>query len=857
MTYSVSEDEAYASPAPFVPISPNDAKDIKPALSGRIINVTTTLPSVIFHNEESNAWDVRHTRGNSALYSSYYYLDQQTSWDTLLVGWTGELLQNESGNATNSDNDGLYLSDDEKSQLESKIRSANKSEKIYPVWLLQKDQQRWRKYAENIIWPALHYIQSEPSDGKQEAQWWHDYVRFNEAYATKIISLYKKGDIIWIHDYCLLLLPQILRMKIPNANIGLFMHAPFPSSEYFRCLSKRKELLEGMLGANLVAFQSYSFARHFISSCARLLGCEVSPNHVSAFGVHVAIDSLPIGIDTTKVENDCFNNPEIDIKVNAIRQLYGEDKKIIVGRDRLDTVRGVVQKLQAFEMFLSNYPEWRNKVVLIQVSSPAYLHAAKVEKKVSELVAHINGTFGELHFAPVQHYPMRIAKEEYLALLRVADLGLITSVRDGMNTTSLEFVCCQKENYSPLILSEFTGTAGTLIDSIQVNPWDSIAVANAINECLKMSEEKKKSIELKLYKHVTENTVQRWSSTFLERLIKNLKSNLDTHVTPALNRPKLFEDYSNATKKRLFLFDYDGTLTPIVKEPSAAIPSILLTNTLEKLSQDPKNEIWIISGRDQEFLEKWVGSKNKKLGLSAEHGCFIKEINSPNWINLIENSDMSWQKDVLEVFNYYTERTQGSFVEVKKAALTWHYRRSDPDFGSYQARECKNHLELSVGKKYDIEVMSGKANLEVRPKFVNKGEIVKRLVQNIIKESGKNPDFILCLGDDQTDEDMFRALNDLELNSKETCNFYPVTVGPAAKKTIAKSHLLDPHQVLETLGLLNGDINLFESAGTVDIDDRGHLKRAITNANEDGQVLKPNKTNGNSENGKAKFLNLL
>lgn len=846
----------FACPSDTKTVSPKDyADNDKLKLSGRIINVMTMLPTQICKTGDEHGneqWEVEPVRGNSALYSSQFFLAQQTDWESHLVAWTGELI-NKSPNTKNvtSDNikdDPLYLDDEDKLMLEDKIKDANKSANVHTVWLLRRDQERWRNYAENVLWPVFHYIQGEPSDGKDEAYSWHDYVKFNEAYCQKIKSIYKPGDIIWIHDYYLLLLPQLLRMEFPNAMIGLFLHAPFPSSEYFRCLSKRSHLLDGMLGADKIAFQSEAFQRHFSSCCTRILGCEVSQDKLMAYGSSIALETLPIGIDTKKIEYDAFSSKlGIEQKVNALREIYA-DQKIIVGRDRLDSVRGVVQKLQAFEMFLQMYPEWRDKVVLIQVSSPGYSHTAKIEKKVTELVHHINSEYGNLSYTPVLHYQKRINKDEYLALLRVADLALITSVRDGMNTTSLEFVICQKENYSPLILSEFSGTASVLHDSILVNPWDSVRIAKTMNDCFYMSKDSKRALEEKLYKQVSSNTIQNWTSNFITHLIDHINNTQQTHYTPALNRPLLLNNYKSS-ERRLFLFDYDGTLTPIVKDPAAAIPSSKLNAVLDILSSDPKNQVWVISGRDQAFLDKWLGSKN--IGLSAEHGCFLKDIGSNEWVNLAASFDMSWQTKVEEIFKEFTEKTPGTDIERKKVALTWHYRRADPELGKFQADECLKFIKETVCKEYDVEVMAGKANIEVRPNFVNKGEIVKRLVLNphgakqlphvITKYSNVSidelPDFILCLGDDITDEDMFHSLHDIEAKWKEkghprnqygSHGVYPVAVGPASKQTIATSHLTEPSEVLDTLGLLTGIVSLFESAGSVPLDDRGHLENSVS-----------------------------
>lgn len=841
--------KAFPSTAKFV--SPSDFAEYgTDKLSGRILEVVSTLPTKISKRTSvdgsSVSWDVDAVRGQSALYSSLFFLREQTEWETHIIGWTGEIA-NKTDNGDMSqkiEDDPLYLDEEDRANLEQMICRASNSETVHPVWLLRKDQSRWKKYAEKVIWPVFHYIEGVPSDGKEETEAWHDYVRFNEAYFQKIKSIYKPGDIIWIHDYYLLLLPQLLRMEYPAAYIGLYIHAPFPSSEYFRCLPQRVQLLDGMLGCDKIAFQNESFQRHFLSCCSRILGHEVTPDSVLVYGSAVSVETLPIGIDTQKIEHDAFSDSEnVGEKVKVLKECY-PDMKIIVGRDRLDLVRGVPQKLAAFEMFLQMYPEWRERVVLIQVSTPGYSHDKRVEKKVTDLVNLINSRYGSLNHTPVLHYQMRINKDEYLALLRVADLCLITSVRDGMNTTSLEFVICQKQKKSPLILSEFTGTASVLKDAILVNPWDSVSIAKTIHDCFTMPMEERAKLEDTLYEKVTSNTLQSWAATFLRHLLEHFLNKHHAHNTPTLNRPRLYKAYQNSSR-RLFLFDYDGTLTPIVKDPTSAIPSLKLIKIVETLTADPKNQFWIISGRDQEFLKKWWGSLN--VGLSAEHGCFMKDVGSDKWFNLAEAFDMSWQKKVAKVFESYVEQTPGSSIEMKKVAVTWHYRRSDPELGTFQAERCMEELLNGIGKEYDVEVMAGKANIEVRPKFVNKGEIVRRLV--LSRHGGKQdphathvspeqldaselPDFMFCSGDDTTDEDMFRSLTEIEKqwnlygmseNSSSTNGIFPVLVGAASKKTLATAHLSVPAQLIDTLGLLTGHVSLFESAGSVDLDDRGHV----------------------------------
>ncbi|KAI7970594.1 hypothetical protein EIK77_004620 [Talaromyces pinophilus] len=664
--------------------------------------------------------------------------------------------------------EGIVVSSADRERLERQLKSS-KYGTILPIWataesdepsdeILLQDQSRWRRYAERELYPLLHYKQNGPSDGRSERKWWTDYMRLNRLFADRIAKIYQAGDIVWIHDYHLFLLPNLLRQRIPNIFIGFFLHSPFPSSEYMRCLAKRKEVLTGVLGANMIGFQTYSYSRHFSSCCTRVLGFESNSAGVDAYGAHVAVDVFATGIDAQNVQKAAFGSPDIERVVANIKKLYA-GKKIIVGRDRLDSVRGVAQKLQAFEAFLEKYPHWRDQVVLIQVTSPTSMEEQKedpenkIGSQVSSLVSTINGRFGSLSFTPVQYYPQYISQLEYFSLLRVADVGLITSVRDGMNTTSLEYVLCQQGNHGPLILSEFSGTAAMLTSAIHINPWDTTGVAAAIDQALSMSEDEKLKRHDVAYKHVTSNTVSMWSQHYVNRLLTNLSSFDQSIATPALDRASVLKQYRKA-KKRLFMFDYDGTLTPIVKDPQAAIPSDRVLRNIKSLAADPRNAVWIISGRDQAFLDEWMGHI-PELGLSAEHGCFIRKPKSDDWENLAAQFDMAWQKDVMDVFQYYTERTQGSFIERKRVALTWHYRRADPEYGLFQSKECRKHLENTVMKKYDVEVMAGKANLEVRPTFVNKGFIVTRLLNEYGRGPGEAPEFIFCSGDDFTDEGAF------------------------------------------------------------------------------------------------------
>lgn len=645
--------------------------------------------------------ELKPRRGQSALLDSFAYLSSDaTPWSHTVVAWTGEIeapveetaatpapntlgvsslnhlsapvpLDANTRLPTPPPNDGLWIPLQDQQRLEYQL-SHSKTIRTYPVWLadetesteegiLLKDQTRWRRYAEHDLYTLLHYKQHEPTDGRSERVQWADYYRMNQKFAHKIIEIYKPGDIVVVHDYFLMLLPSMLRQRVPNMYISFFLHSPFPSSEFLRCLPRRKEVLEGVLGANLIGFQSYSYSRHFLSCCTRILGFPSDTLGIDAYGTRVQVGAFPIGIDASKVESFAWTDA-VKEKYDALKSLY-QGKKIIVGRDRLDSVRGVAQKLQAFERFLEMYPEWREKVVLIQVTSPTSVEAEKddpdnkVASRVNELVMRINGLYGSLGFSPVQHYPQYLDQDEYFALLRAGDIGLITSVRDGMNTTSLEYIVCQKETHGPLILSEFSGTAGSLGDAIHINPWDLSGVAEKLNAALVMSDEKREEMQSILYRHVTEHNVQTWINKFVRKFYNVLGDTTTANSTPLLDRALLLSQYQSA-QKRLFMFDYDGTLTPIVREPSAAVPSERLIHTLKLLSADPQNSVWIISGRDQDFLKLHLGHITR-LGFSAEHGSFMKNPGSDTWENLAEKFPMDWQAEVIEIFQKYTDKVPG------------------------------------------------------------------------------------------------------------------------------------------------------------------------------------------------------
>ncbi|TFY57632.1 hypothetical protein EVG20_g8465 [Dentipellis fragilis] len=859
-----------------------DLNDAITALPGLSASATSQPPAADAPEGEEPRlrpkWSLAARQGHAAMISGIRSLS--ATHDQLIIGWTGDIespVSSSSGEKLTIPSNALseedkaaleheiahYEPDDDDSSLPSGIaeRASAKSRTSYvPVWLEDGVAHgHYEGYCKNTLWPLFHYLlwqdvapNSNSASFSADAHW-PPYEAANAAFARRVAEIYQPGDLVWVHDYHLLLVPRMIRglvgegadadgQALPQAHpdgsaqvpgqgqgicIGLFVHTPWPSSEVFRCLPRRKEILDGMLGANLVCFQTYSYARHFVSSCVRVCGYEVAPTGKSGKGGDTGEN---MGIDVQGHVTADLLRPGIQPNLAALLKLY-TGKKIIIGRDKLDVVKGVLQKLRAFAKLLRDYPEWRGKVVLIQVTSPALSDSPRLERQVSELVSNINGEFGGLDFVPVHHYHQTIKKDEFYALLSAADLGVITPLRDGMNTTSMEFVIAQdKTKHSPLVLSEFMGISSNMIEALQINPWNlgvwkSQDVAAAIDRGLRMSDEEKLTRHKALYQVATTHTSHTWAAMLVKMLLNAMDSQNMARQTPVLPLERMVERYAVA-KKRLFLCDYDGTLAPIVKTPSMAVPSPETLEALETLSTNPRNLVYIISGRDGAFLEAHLGHLSH-LGMSAEHGGFIREPGTRTWMNFTETLDMSWMDEVLEVFRYYTERTTGSHIEVKKSSITWHYRSSDPEWGQFQCRQCQDLLENNVAHKRPIEVLVGKKNLEVRPIAVNKGEIVKRILY-------EHPDaeFVFCAGDDKTDEDMFRSLCFQSTGADGTLSMDPplsmtqlkdtpapapktlalraddiftTAVGHATKRTLAKWHVTSPAEVIGGLLTLAGE----------------------------------------------------
>ncbi|GAA5817194.1 hypothetical protein MFLAVUS_010737 [Mucor flavus] len=376
----------------------------------------------------------------------------------------------------------------------------------------------YNQYCKQVLWPYFHYVvRDDPKNMMSQGGPYNAYKALNQQFADTIIENYQEGDIIWVNDYHLLLVPGMIREKIPNAVIGFFLHIPFPSSELFRCIPPRKEILEAMLQSDVIGFQTYSFARHFLQTCARILSVETTPSGIQLDSHYCSVGIHPIGIDIASL-NKKISDPTVTQWVTKLKEKY-PDKKLIVARDKLDYIKGVRQKLLAFEQFLIHHPEWRGEVVLIQIALSTSEHN-ELRAHISDVVSRVNSKFSNISYQPIVFLHQDISFAQYLALLTCADACLLTPLRDGMNLTSHEYIVCQRETHNPLILSEFTGTYGSFGASVRVNPWDFRQVGDAIHEALSMSSEEKTDRWNELYKCIETNSAQHFASNMITRLSK-------------------------------------------------------------------------------------------------------------------------------------------------------------------------------------------------------------------------------------------------------------------------------------------------------------------------------------------------
>ncbi|MBW6485589.1 MAG: bifunctional alpha,alpha-trehalose-phosphate synthase (UDP-forming)/trehalose-phosphatase [Syntrophobacterales bacterium] len=658
------------------------------------------------------------------------------------------------------------------------IKTRLAKDSLYPIFLNQNNFDLfYNGFCNKTIWPLFHHLIQY---AVFEKRFWQSYEKVNSLFLDMVLERADPEDIIWVHDYHLMLLPALIREKLPNASIGFFLHIPFPSFEIFRLLPWKKEIISGLLGADLVGFHTFSYVKHFLDSVRRTVGFENSYGEITVGTRPVKVDSFPMGIDFDKFSK-AANHAKVKREISKIRKNIKE-QKILLSIDRLDYTKGMPQRLEAFNSFLDKYPEFEGKVTYILVAVPS---RTKVEdyrllkKQVDELVGKINGAHGTFGWMPVWYIYSSLQFHTLAALYALADVALVTPFRDGMNLIAKEFIASKNDLNGTLILSETAGVAEELGEAVIVNPNDRDEIVEAIKDALstpdKMQTTRNRAMRTRLQRY----NVEKWAQEFTDTLtdVKKRQADLDTTRLTYRSKIEMLAGHA-ASSKSLILLDYDGTLVPIADMPEKAEPDEELLQILTSLKT--RNTVVILSGRNKQTLEDWLAPL--ELAMAAEHGAWIKE-KKKEW-KTVEPTITEWKKSIMPIIEMYVDRTPGSFIEEKDFSLVWHYRKCNSELAEVRAKELKDIL-LSLTANLNVGFIEGKKVIEVKDTNINKGKAAMKWI------SERNWDFILAIGDDCTDEDLFRVLPDTA---------YSLKVGSGASRArFNLSSFRDVRKLLEDL----------------------------------------------------------
>jgi trehalose 6-phosphate synthase/phosphatase len=692
------------------------------APAGKLIVVSNRLP--VTYDVDGDGFRLRASSGGLASALAGLPRDERFTW----VGWVGDVVAD---------------------AHQAAVREELAAQRLAPVFLTAQEEQLYYKSACNeVIWPLCHYFVSKV-DYRPEA--WDAYVAVNQLFADAVLAQCEGDEAtVWVHDFHLMLLPRLLRMRRPDLAIGFFLHIPFPSSETYRLLPPREAVLQGLLGADHVAFHTSDYALHFRRACLRVLGMPSERDEIEFEGRRVRIGVHPIGPDVGHFQR-WLADPATDAQLAELRQSYGKTK-LVLGIERLDYSKGVLLKLDAFERFLARNPAHAAEVTLLQVIVPSRLASPEYQQlksRIEQRVAEINGRYGRPGVVPVHYMHRSVSPAELTALYRFAHLAMVTPMRDGMNLVAQEYVLCQVDDDGMLLLSEFAGAAQVLSGAILVNPWDVERTAQAIEDGLNMRLTDRRSRMQAMRRRVEALDCRAWAQGCLDALRRAASKRREDSGVLRVDEATFaaVAQRADGAVRRVLLLDYDGTLREISRRPTLATPTDELLQLLAALAAAPRVQVHVVSGRDRETMGDWLGSL--PIWLCAEHG-YAARAPGGDWT--VREVDLSWMPRVRKVLEQVADDVPHSFVEAKAASLAWHYRLADLDYGTWRARELQNALEQVLANE-PAEVLHGNAVIEVRSAAVHKGVYARSVL-----DSAPVGTFVLAMGDDRTDDDLFKVL---------------------------------------------------------------------------------------------------
>lgn len=686
----------------------------------KLILVSNRLPVTV--TAEGGQLEFKPSAGGLATGLSSFYHERSALW----VGWPGNVAPRHQGEVR---------------------RRLSAEYDAQPVFIPGAEVERFYEgYANKTLWPLLH---SFPMYTRYSALDWASYRKVNELFYKAVQEVAEPGDQVWVHDYQLMLLPGLIRQGIPDAAVGFFLHIPFPPYDILRLLPQHKEILESLLGADLIGFHTYDYMDAFLSSARQVLGYENAAGQVTVGARAVEVDVFPMGIDVSRFASAA---EQVEVQAGLQRLLsQNEDRRIVFSVSRLDYTKGIPQHLDALDYLLEHYPQWRGKLLYVLTVVPSrekverYAH---LKREIDEQVGHINSKYADLEWAPIRYLYRSLPFPELITLYAAADVALVLPLRDGMNLVAKEYVAVQGARDGVLVLSETAGAAKELRQAIIVNPNSRESVAASLHAALSMQDEERRERMTAMSEWLARHDVRRWADRFLTRLddAASVSSELRCQGLDQELRLCLLQEYGSS-RQRLLLLDYDGTLAPFADRPEEAAPSKDVLRLLRELGEDPLTEVVLISGRERGSLTAWFG--DLPVTLVAEHGAWVKP-SGQTWKPETE-SDGAWKEQFRPLLERYVERIPGSFVEEKTASLAWHYRKADIGSASIAARELIDGL-TNLTANSEIGVLQGNKVVEVKNEQITKGGYYeKHLV-------GRGWDFILAVGDDWTDESLFRVL---------------------------------------------------------------------------------------------------
>jgi trehalose 6-phosphate synthase/phosphatase len=680
------------------------------------------------------------------------------------------------------------LTDAERERITKRLRR----ERCYPVFLTQAQiDDFYSGYSNSVLWPLFHDLQLS----EQPKNYWPAYKRVNQLFADAVLELTPAGSTIWVHDYQLLLVPEMLRRAERGDRVGHFLHIPFPELDQLRRLPEAKYLLKGVLGADLAGFHTRSYTANFVASCDALLGTGAAANYVEYDGRIVHVLEFPMGIDYARF-TEALRQPSNRRALAALRLQY-HGFKVILTVDRLDPSKGLVERLEAYRELLRQNPRLHGRVVMVMIVSPSRTDVREyrlLKERLDVLLAEIADEFASSAdgaadasdgqrtggWQPVDYRYETLPLEAVMLYYQLADVAFITPLRDGMNLVAKEYVA-SKPGGGALVLSQTAGAAEELRDAIQVDPGEPRALVRGLKLALALPRRELKVRAQRMRQHIGKHTVQHWATSFIDTLQRPPQAMQRALPRPLTGRraATLLSAYHRASK-RLILLDYDGTLRDFVVDPAAAKPTAEIRRTLKRLGGNPANDVVIVSGRSKENLAEWFGEL--PVALAAEHGAFFRRHGGKNW-HRNSRTENDWQQAVRDVFDQYLGTTPGAFIEQKNAAVVWHYRAARPYDAQKSLVAIRRQLKPLL-TQHGLRTKSGNKVLEVHPSDINKGRVAQEWLIH-------DHDFVLMIGDDTTDEDMFTALAPAA---------YSIKVGTGA--TAARFRLPNVRAVLTLLNKL-------------------------------------------------------